>query len=247
MKKSIVFVIIVCFYIPRLLSQDSVSVNKTKKGYYSAIVHLGVSTQVHFYPKHPEDETTAEGFLPTFGAGIQYTTPITSWLSINTQLNYLQKGCTFRGRVLIETSGGTTSVSIGKEGTRFQYDNKFHYIAADLIAVFKINGWKTKPYFQTGIRSEFLMDYSIEYDIDEYSRNDVTFGGALYQSRIYPDNSNYINFNRFNIGLINGFGMEPIKNWFVGLNLNLDLGYVVKNPNMEVRNIMLNLTFGKRF
>ncbi|HMM12206.1 MAG TPA: hypothetical protein PKE03_08970 [Bacteroidales bacterium] len=58
------------------------------------------------------------------------------------------------------------------------------------------------------------MDYSIEYDVDEFSGNYIDYGLMLPSN--YPINSNYANFNRMNAGLINGFGVEFKKDWFVG-------------------------------
>jgi len=225
MKIKVLIVLTLSLFINQIQAQDSIGIVDLKKKYFSLYIQSGVAMQKHSYPTEKDHGITGEGFLPIFGLGINYTYPITSWFSIRPQLNYIQKGCSYRGKI---------------SGEKVKYNNRFHYVTADILLIFKINKWNIKPYFQTGLRNELLVAYNIEYDIDRFSGNYIDF----IHEPSYPDNSNYKDFNRYNYSIINGIGVEFKKGWYLEFDTNLDLGYVVKNDNMKVWNVVTNIAIG---
>lgn len=264
MKRNLLAAIMIMGFIMGASAQNDAKTTDQKGKKTEIFFSAGVSTQVHSYPnimnyEHAQVSTengnrnylsedeygkTGEGFLPVIGFGINYNYSINSWLFFKPQLSYLQKGCSYRTRAIIEETGNSITIITGKDGDKYQYDNRFHYISGDLLLVLKLNQWKTKPYIQTGLRNEFLLFNTIEYDIDEFSGNDIPFD--LYPSA-YPANSHYIDFRKFNIGMVNGIGLELKQRFHFELNTNFDFGYVVKNSDLKVRNLISTFTFGMDF
>ncbi len=245
--------------------QDVSTLNNPQIKRFGAFLTAGASIQIHSYPNimnydnvhlttdegnrnfvsEEEFGKYAEGYLPIIGFGLNYSIPINSWIFFKPQVGYLQKGCSYRGHVLIKQTDSTiTSVSYGDEGEKFKYNNRFHYLTSDLLLILKTRRWKTKLFFQTGLRNEFLIYYNIQYDIDFFSEDPLIPG--LYETS-YPANSHYNDFNRFNVGMVNGFGLEFDKGWFIELNTNFDFGYLVKNTDLKVRNLISTLTVGINF
>ena len=261
MKTNLLIVIILSGFLSQIIAQGDIELDNSQKNYFSAFLKLGVSTQIHSYPNvmnydnvqlttdvgnrnflsEEEYGKFGEGFLPILGFGINYTYSINSFIFFRPQLTYIQKGCSYRGHVLIENTGNSTTILVGDMGEKFKYNNRFHYLTGDLLLIFKINKWKTKPYIQTGLRNELLVIYNIDYDIDQFSSNQVTFG--LFKTS-YPNNTNYKDFNRLNFGMVNGFGLEFKKRWYIELDTNFDFGYVVKNTDLKVRNLISTFTVG---
>ena len=242
MKNQIVITFVLLGLIPSVYAQDSIQFTISNKNRFEMFIHAGVSTQIHSYPNIDTDGYM-ERPMPVFGIGGGYTHHINSWLSIKSRLNYLQKGCTYRGSIHVQGNGYSIR-GTRDGGVRFQYDNKFHYLSGDIMAVLKLNRWKVKPYFQTGIRNEILVHYSIDYDISEY--NDYFYIFDDMYRYLYPNNTNYKDFNRFNAGVVTGAGLQFKKGWFVELNHNFDLGYVLNTPEMWVRNLNAVVTVGMK-
>ena len=261
MKIKILLVLGLCMLVHQIKAQD-IPMEKSKENHFGVAARFGVSTQVHSYPnvasyqhitvKTPtgtrnymsEDDygKYGEDLLPVWGLGINYTYRADSWFSIRPQLSYLQKGSAYRGHVNIVRNGNETSVSVGSNGDRFEFNNRFHYVAADLLFILKMNKWKTKPYFQTGLRGDLLVAHQVEYDLDEFSHSLKAFG--IQDNR--PSNTNYRDFNRFNYGLVTGFGVAFSKGWYLELNTDADFGFVVRNTDLKVRNYLASLTVGMR-
>ncbi|MBS4060590.1 MAG: outer membrane beta-barrel protein [Bacteroidetes bacterium] len=264
MKKNCLIVIFLIGLISQIIAQEIKEPDNSKNNYFGTYFTAGISTQIHSYPNimnydnvqlsteegsrnylsEKEYGKFGEGFLPVIGFGVNYTRQINSWFLVRPQLSYIQKGCSNRGEALIVDTDSAYYISVGDDGEKFKYNNRFHYVAFDFLLILKINKWKTKPYFQTGLRNEFLISYNVEYDIDQFSGNLVFFG--LHEPS-YPGNSNYKDFNRFNFGMINGIGMELYKRWYVELNTNFDFGYLVKNTDLKVRNMISTFTIGMVF
>ncbi len=204
-------------------------------------IQLGLSTQVHAYPLDDSNlGKLGEGMLPIWGLGIHYTFRKNSWFSVRPHVSYQQKGSSYRGRATIVRDGNSLSIGVGSNGDRFEFNNVFHYVGLGLNLMFKINGWKTKPYIQSGLKAEYLIARNVEYDLDEFSFHAKSFG--LYDQ--YPSRTNYRDFETFNYGVVNSAGVIFERGWYVELNTNFDLGYVVKHTNLEVRHYVASLTFG---
>lgn len=235
--------------------------------YFSVYYKRNWASQTHSYPDitnfyltHPNysfsssngdtipNEKTfgkhAERNLKSWGIGMAYQHELRKWLAIKGQLNYIQKGCSSYGDINTQDSDGREEVIY------YSYTNRFHYISIDAIAVFKVGKWKViQPYFYTGLRNDFLLDFKVEYDIDMMndpsgytglSREDKYFLG----DGVDPSMVDKSKFNRYTIGMVNGIGFTIKQAVYIEFDLNHDLSYLVKSDILKVRNSMMSVNVG---
>ena len=260
MKKTLIIEILL-IVIP-LLSSAQNHIDKTKyvaENHFSILLNLGMATQIHSYPdiynyfsqpNHswhygdnygpPSEEEfgkNAEDLLFSFGIGFNYNYHLNHWISLKPQACYIQKGSSYRA---IGAVGGITSGNF-----HHIYNNRFHYLSFDFYVKFNIKEWeKLVIYFQTGVRNDILLHHTLEYDVDMFSGNDAHLWldkGRRLEHTAYPDNSGYIDFNNYSIGLVNSFGVEFSKGLNLGFEFNPDLSYLVKNEQLKVRNCLFSL------
>jgi len=240
--------------------------NKKPKpeNHFNAFVNLGMATQIHSYPDiynyfsqpnhswHSGDNygpptekeygKYMEDLLFSYGVGFNYNYHLNNWISLKPQISYLQKGSSYRD---IGFVGG-----IINNEYRQIYDNRFHYLSLDLLIKFNIKSWdKIAIYFQTGIRNNILLGYSLEYDVDMFSHNDIQSWfdeTRRLEHTPYPENSGYVGFNNYTLGLANTLGLEFTKGLNIGFEMNPDLGYLVRNDKLKVRNLLFSINVGYR-
>jgi len=222
-----------------------------KHNYLSVFFTAGVSTQIHSYPNisnysysfisyndeparnwTSEKEYGKQGEAPIaiFGVGINKSYVLNSWLTFRPQLSYQQKGC---------SSGVISSSEVNLDGTRsdteYKDNNRFHYTAGDALFLFNFSQKKVHWYLQSGLRAELLISYNIPYDIDHYAGN---------EDPNRRNSTDYRDFNRVNIGLITGIGVDFNKQCYLELNVNNDLGYLKNNKDFKVRNLIAFFSLG---
>lgn len=241
--------------------------NEGLSNYLSVFYKRNWATQVHSYPdvtnfylNHPNygfgggngdtipTEKTfgkyGEMNLKSWGVGMAYQHQFRPWFAIKSQINYMQKGCSSSGDINIQNSDGTEEV------IHYDYTNRFHYISIDAIVVFKVGKWKTiQPYFQTGLRNDFLVDFKVEYDLDLI--NDPSgYTGLKDEDRSWigdgvdPGMVDKYNFNRYTVGMVNGVGVTIKQVVYIEFDLNHDLSYLIKNDKLKVRNSMMSVNVG---
>ncbi len=226
---------------------------------------LGYAAQVHAYPYdllpiQPPPEYDGKydkyitGFLPVLGLGLGYSLPLTDWLAFHPRLFYQQKGTSdrqkayMRNEYIINDAGERVLEKVKVEG--YKLNNRFHYLSADLLLQAKLGKRKLQPYLLAGIRNDMLLTYSLDFDLDNYSGNNV-YPNLPFQHRLedtpYPENSNYRDFKRHSIGWLFGLGVEVSDCWHIGLELSYDLNHMVNAPKMKVNNSTAVVVLGMRF
>ena len=236
---------------------------------FAVYVRIGLASQIHSYPdaynyfSQPnhgwnsamnDDPPTEKEFgkhvedlLPVYGIGVNYNYQLSRTISFKPQVSYIQKGSSQRGLAGYSTLAPTGGMASQGE-FRYKYNNRFHYVSFDLMVKFNCLKWKkVKPYFQTGIRNEFLLAHSLSYDVDMHSGNDVLIGipfNVDLSNTNYPENSGYIDFNFYNIGLVNSLGFEVNNSWYFDLEVDTNLNYLVKNDKLKARNYLVSLNIG---
>jgi len=243
-------------------AQNMVDNKKIKAdNHFSAFVNLGMANQFFSYPGIAEIYSRPgynwnSGHIPTeeeygiqeedllfsYGVGINYNYHLNNWISFIPQVSYQQKGAS-------ERAIGAVSGVI-ERSCKHIYNNRFHYLSLDFLVKFKIKTWdKFAIYFQTGMRNDILLGHSLEYDLDEFSGNDfrrrLEEEGNLKHTN-YPENSGFVGFNNYTLGLANTLGLEFKKGLNIGFEVNPDLGYMTKNDKMKVRNILFSINIGYR-
>jgi hypothetical protein len=220
---------------------------------WSFFVHASYTSQMHSYPNivnNPDiqvwtDEgqrpplseeeygTYLEEFLWTPGFGISYNHKLNNWLAIVSKSSYLQRGCRkeiFGGQYIVKIPE-MNAIRVVKTNERF-LRNRFHYLSCDLVlkaSLFRSS--RTQPYFFSGIRGDLLLFNKLAFDIDNVNR----------------EQSGYTGFNRWNYGIVNGIGVDFNKQWYMQIDMNNDLGYLVKNQVLKVRNVAFSATVGTYF
>lgn len=193
-------------------------------------------------PTEKEFGKQAEDLLFSVGFGFNYSYHLNHWISIKPQVSYMQKGSSNRD---IGGVGG-----IINRNYKQIYNNRFHYFSLDFLINLNIKSWeKMAFYFQTGIRNDFLLGNSLEYDIDMFSGNDTyTSMGERRDIKhtLYPRNSGYVAFNKYTLGLVNSIGFEFTRGLNVGFEVNSDLSYLVNNDKLRVRNFLVAIHIGYR-
>jgi hypothetical protein len=170
-------------------------------------------------------------YLLTPGLGIASQIPIDKFISFKPSLSYIQRGCSKSvqdGIYFIYSPDVNSHIAVYTNDRHIQ--DRFHYMSIDLTL--KIGNTlyrKVQPSFYAGLRGDLLLWKNLEYDADEH---------AMYE------NTNYKNFNRFNFGWVSGFGLEMKHKWYVEAEMNSDLGYLVKDESLKVKNIMLSVNLG---
>lgn len=204
----------------------------------------GISQYIDYFYEHNsngyinEESYTEKNFgryatnnLATLGFGLRYEYFLNQRFSLVSNAGYLLRGCT-EGRknyVSQETyPGGTVSLT---EMTAQK--NKFHNASADVSLK-----WRNKkkrslnPYLYTGMRFDYTLWRQIEYQID--------------RANPFPESS-YMYFNNFTYGLVYGAGVSIKQNLFFEVEANNDIGFVVKNDILKVRNMLFSFNLGYNF
>jgi hypothetical protein len=183
-------------------------------------------TQVYKRFDDSDKYYTAEEIRPSLGFGIKYEHNLNKTFSVVGNLGYLQRGCYQSSyKITYFYQDGRT-----EEKTIAEKVNRFHNINLD--ALLKISVRKNKvinPYLYTGLRGDFTVAKSIEYEIERFSP---------------IGNSSYTGFHAFNFGVVSGFGVDFNKRIFLEFELNNDLGYLLKNDVLRVKNLMGSITLG---
>ncbi len=220
---------------------------------WSFFVNTAYTSQMHSYPniantpditvwtpegnRPPQSEeefgTYLEEFLLTPGLGISYNHRLNKWLTLTPKLSYLQRGCReeIHGGQYSVKVADMNAISIVKTDKRF-LRNRFHYLSGDLVlkaSFFRSS--RTQPYFYSGIRGDLLLFKQIAFDIDNFNR----------------EQSGYTDFNRLNWGIVNGLGLDVNKKWYLQIEMNNDLGYLVNNQILKVRNVAFSVSVGRYF
>jgi len=235
-----------------ILSDTNINSDNMKRAALAAITLLTINTAVYpqseitntlgFYVKGNSVSQThwyteqdlgryATNNLATFGLGLRYEYFLNQRFSLVSNAGYLLRGCT-EGRknyVSQETyPGGTVSLT---EMTAQK--NKYHNASADVSLK-----WRNKkkrslnPYLYTGMRFDYTLWRQIEYQID--------------RANPFPESS-YMYFNNFTYGLVYGAGVSIKQNLFFEVEANNDIGFVVKNDILKVRNMLFSLNLGYNF
>ncbi len=169
--------------------------------------------------------------LMTPGLGIASQMKINKFVTFKPRLSYIQRGCkqhVYNGRYKVY-SPDVDSYPYVNTSDKYIHD-RFHYMSIDLILKIGNNLYRRfQPSFYAGLRGDLLLWKNLEFDPIYHSVNVHT---------------SYQNFNRFNFGWVSGFGLEVKHKWFVEAEMNSDLGYLVKNESLKVKNIMLSVNLG---
>ena len=251
MKKILILAAILTIFPLITFTQNASDSREKSSNNFGVYFTSGISTQIHSYPNimnyynaqftsEKDYGRHAEQFLLIPGIGFNYFFTVKEWFVIKPQIGYIQKGCS----ITEEINKNLASNLLIYEGESVTYKNRFHYISGDILLQFKINKWKLKPYLQIGIRNDFLINYKIEYDIDNIKPYCMIPGIDELSDMPYPDESDYKNFNTFNYGIVNGIGLEFAKRWFIEIETNLDIGYLVKNSDLKVKNSVNRISLG---
>ena len=171
-----------------------------------------------------------EGLL-TPGLGIASQMKINKFVTFKPSLSYIQRGCirpVYGGKYKVYSPEVDSYTYVNTNDKYIQ--DRFHYMSIDLILKIGNNLYRRfQPSFYAGLRGDLLLWKNLEFDPIYHSVN------------VHPS---YQNFNRFNFGWVSGFGLEVKHKWFVEAEMNSDLGYLVKNESLKVKNIMLSVNLG---
>jgi len=169
--------------------------------------------------------------LMTPGLGIASQMKINKFVTFKPRLSYIQRGCkqlVYNGQYKVYSTDADSYTYVNTNDKYIQ--NRFHYMSIDLTLKIGNNLYRRfQPSFYAGLRGDLLLWKNLEFDANDRFRN----GRIGYQ-----------NFNRFNFGWVSGFGLEMKHKWFVEAEMNSDLGYLVKNESLQVKNIMLSVNLG---
>lgn len=201
----------------------------------------GISQYIDYFYEHNsigyinEESYTEKNFgryatnnLATLGFGLRYEHSLNQRFSLVSNAGYLLRGCTDGRKNLISQEtypGGTVSLT-----ERSAQKNKFHNASADVSLKWRNKNKRTlNPYLYAGLRFDYTLARRIEYKIDY--RN--PFPGSSYKD-----------FNNFTYGLVYGAGTSIKQLFFIELEANSDIGYVVNNDILRVRNLLFSVNLG---
>lgn len=195
----------------------------------------------YFYNENPtgyinEDLFTEENFgryatnnLLSIGIGICYEHTISKRFSLISNIGYLQRGSS-EGKTKIEQENNNGTVILTEIQKK---ENIFHNATADIQIK-----WRNKnirnviPYVFSGLRVDYTLTRNIEYQIDK--------------ANPFPESS-YKDFNAFNYGIASGVGLTIMQNFYIETEMNNDIGYLVNNNILKVRNTLFSINIGYKF
>lgn len=214
------------------------------KGNAASQIHWypGINQYIdYFYGENPtgyinEDYYTEEEFgryatnkLLSMGIGICYEHTISKRFSLVSNIGYLQRGSS-EGKTKIEQENYNGTVILTEIQKK---ENIFHNATVDIRLK-----WRNKnkrnviPYLFSGLRVDYTLARNIEYQIDK--------------ANPFPESS-YKDFNRLNYGIVYGAGLSIMQNFYVETEINNDIGYLVNNNILKVRNTLFSINIGYKF
>jgi hypothetical protein len=209
-----------------LLAITTVNAQNKFNDHFGFYVKGNAVTQIFKKYNDTDKYYTAESIRPSPGFGVKYEHNMNKTFSVVGNLGYLQRGCYQPSySSYFSLNGGPWEEKIIPKKV-----NRFHNINLD--ALLKISFRKNKvinPYLYTGLRGDLTFAKSIEYEIGHPNPNDNSYSG----------------FNAFNFGTVNGFGVDFNKRISLEFELNNDLGFLLKNDILRVKNLMgsINLCY----
>jgi len=195
----------------------------------------------HEYKKYDDSDKYyhVEYWLPTLGFGVKYEYNLNKTFSTICNIGYLQRGCYQSGWTISYYAYPNAPV---EEITISKKTNRFHDITLDIL--FKMRFRKDnviRPYFYTGLRGDYNLSKSIEYAID---KSHTLYEGSFWWKSDYWKESGYYGFKKFNYGAVGGFGFDINKIALLEFEINHDLGYLIKNDLLKLRNFMFSVNIG---
>lgn len=187
-----------------------------------------LATQVHSYETQIYSETIVDGNTTT---SIQITTR-EGYQEQNART--LGAGARYAYRLnrrwALVGNAGYIQKGCSHDGST-NNSNIFHHLNVDVVAQYRLPQKRfIDPYLYAGLEGNYRMTEVLSYQIDENL-------GVHAQTA-------YLGFNRFNSAYIAGIGLECARKYFIELELRNDLGYLVKNDNIQVQNQVLSLNVG---
>ena len=165
-----------------------------------------------------------ERSIPTIGLGIKYKHELNKNFNLIINGGFIIKG-SFEGSHEINHYGYDGVLEWTEEIPK--KTNRFYNLNADVLIKWNTAKYKIiKTYLYSGIRGDMNLHNIIEYQIDD-----------LVSPYRY---SSYYGFNRFTYGLVNGIGLSINRKLLLELELNNDIGYLVRNRNLKVRNQLVS-------
>ena len=203
----------------------------------------GISQYIDYFYEHNsigyinEESYTEKNFgrygtnnLLTMGIGLRYEHFLNKRFSLVSNIGYLQRGSSYgKSYVGQESNTGGTVILTQIPAKK----NRFHNVSADVLLKWRNNKNHTlNPYLYTGLRFDYTLERRIEYQIDDMNP--------------FPYSS-YKNLNNFTYGLVYGAGVSIKQNLFFEVEANNDIGFVVQNDILKVRNLLFSFNLGYNF
>ncbi len=216
---------------PNKMISDSDVISASENKYpstgltYALIYRMSMASQVFSYVGTEDQNKYIEGYLPSIGIGIGVSKRLNRYFELKPQVSYIRKGC--RGNEIPEIQPITSPQDYYYIEQTTTYKNQFHYLSLDMLAKIQSpRDRKINPYFQSGFRGDALLSKTINYKPSQNSEND------------------YKDFSRFNYGVVNALGITFNHNYYIEVEQNFDLGYLVNNDAIRVKNWMWGINVG---
>lgn len=180
-------------------------------------LRLSSAHQVWDYKINIPDNPLVEN-TNLIGVYLFYKLPIKESFFFQPQLNYLQKG--FLAKY-------NTVNQYGMHSGNFEAIQKLRYCSIDLLLGLSGKSDKLVPYFKTGPRLDFLLNYETE---------------NINNEDIYTEI--FSQFNNISLGMLLAVGFN-VRNLFnIEIEYNPDLLKSMENSNVSIRNQLWSINLG---